>query len=118
EPSEYRGWLYLWAPVGLKFAEFRDGAVQTGPLERQLREFIISRNIDLVLIDPFIKAHSVPENDNGLIDAVAVLLVRLALDLNIAIDVLHHERKGAVREPGNADRGRGASALRDAGRLI
>ena len=44
------------------------------------------------------------------------LLNDLAAKLNIAIDVPHHTTKGAA-DPGNADRGRGASATINAARL-
>ena len=49
-------------------------------------------------------------------DAVAQLLNDLAAKLDIAIDVPHHTTKGAA-DPGNADRGRGASATINAARL-
>jgi hypothetical protein len=49
-------------------------------------------------------------------DAVAQLLSDLAAKLNVTIDVPHHTTKGAA-DPGNADRGRGASATINAARL-
>lgn len=45
------------------------------------------------------------------------MLTGLATKYDIAVDVPHHTRKGSA-DPGNADRGRGASAMKDAGRLI
>jgi hypothetical protein len=78
---------------------------------------ITSLKIDLVGIDPFIKAHATQENDNDAIDEVCNLLLTLADEFNFAPDVIHHSRKGAA-SPGDADRSRGASALVDAGRLI
>ncbi len=63
------------------------------------------------------KAHSVSENDNNFIDKVANILAEIADKHNCAIDVLHHVAKGPS-DPGNADRGRGASALKDACRLV
>jgi hypothetical protein len=69
-----------------------------------------------VIIDPYIKSHGIPENDNVSMDAVAGLLNDLAVKLNIAIDVPHHTTKGPA-DPGNADRGRGASATINAARL-
>src|SRR5262249_18485151 len=57
------------------------------------------------------------ENDNGAMDFVCDLLATLAIEYDIAIDAPHHTKKGQLT-PGDADSGRGASATRDAGRLI
>jgi hypothetical protein len=118
--DELRGWLYLWAPTGMKIAEQRDGsrAMAPGNLERQLRAFISERKIDLVIIDPLVKTHTADENDNAAIDAVCCILARLAADMNCAVDVPHHERKDGAPEPGNVNRGRGAGSFKDAGRLL
>jgi hypothetical protein len=118
--AEVRGWLYFWAPAGLKIAEQRDGSRQIvpGELEQQLRAFIADRMIDLVIIDPLVKTHTADENDNTAIDAVCCILARLADDLNCAVDILHHERKSGSPEAGDANRGRGASSFRDAARLL
>jgi hypothetical protein len=50
-------------------------------------------------------------------DFVCDLLVKLATEFNIAVDVPHHTKKGQ-QTAGDADAGRGASAARDAGRLM
>jgi hypothetical protein len=117
--DEVRGHLLLWSPAGLKIAEQRDGSRQVvpGELDQQLRHIIVEREIDLVVLDPLVKTHTVEENDNTGIDGVAVILTRLASEMNCAVDVLHHERKGTA-SAGDADRGRGASSFRDAARLL
>ena len=63
------------------------------------------------------KSHAVEENDNSAIDDVAQMLTDLAAKHDIAVDVPHHISKGAA-DPGNANRGRGASAMKDAARLV
>jgi hypothetical protein len=68
-------------------------------------------------IDPFVKTHSVGENNNDAIDAVAQVLTDLTHKYNISVDAPHHTSKGPA-DPGTAHKGRGASALVDAGRLI
>jgi hypothetical protein len=68
-------------------------------------------------VDPLVKAHSVAENSNDEMDAVIQLLADLATRHDIAIDVPHHTSKGPA-DPGNADRGRGASATNAAARLV
>ena len=75
-------------------------------------------SLDVIALDPFIKVHGVAENDNEQIDMVASLLIGLAIKYDIAIALTHHTNKLPNAEPGNANRGRGASALKDAGRLV
>jgi hypothetical protein len=88
-----------------------------GQLAKHLKASIVAHGIDLAMIDPFVKSHSVEENLNSLIDGVAQVLSDLAAKYDIAIDVPHHISKGAG-EPGNANRGRGASSLVNACRLV
>jgi hypothetical protein len=93
------------------------GRLADGGLIKLIEEIVVERKIDLVALDPFVKTHSVGENDNSAIDAVAQLLTDLADKHNVGVDCPHHTRKGS-HDPGNAQSGRGASALIDAGRLI
>jgi hypothetical protein len=116
--DEVKDWLFLWTPRGVRLMEINDRhQLVVGELERQLRQQIELRKIDLVGIDPFVKCHSVPENDNTAIDTITGLLATIAQEYDCAVDLVHHTRKGPS-DPGNADLGRGASALKDAGRIV
>jgi len=115
--DELKGWLYCWTPKGLKLAHLKDGARQKGPLEALIREKIKNRGIGLIALDPFIKVHALGENDNDAMDYVCELLTKIAIDLNVAVDIPQHTRKGQ-QTAGDADAGRGASSTRDAGRLF
>lgn len=117
EREELRGWLFFATPRGVKLADLIDKAPSVGPLEAMVRQTIERRRIDVVSFDPFIKAHSLPENDNTSIDFVATLLARMASEMKVATDVTHHTRKGAAMA-GDAEAGRGAGSLKDAGRLV
>lgn len=117
EPADLKGWLFCATPKGIKLADMKDGARAAGPLEAMLRQAITTRQIDLLGLDPFVKLHGMEENDNGAMDFVCGLLVKLAIEFNIAVDVPHHTKKGQ-QLAGDADAGRGASAARDAGRLM
>jgi hypothetical protein len=114
------GWLFYEA-LGRKAGRIKTidekGRVVDGELASLIEETIVEHKIDLVGIDPFVKTHSVGENNNDAIDAVAQVLTDLAEAHNIAVDVPHHISKGQA-DPGNAQRGRGASAFVDAGRLV
>ncbi|WP_334359205.1 MULTISPECIES: AAA family ATPase [unclassified Bradyrhizobium] len=120
EPSELQDWLFLAAP-GMSGGKLMlidaHGRSVKGKLASKLARVIEERKIDIVSVDPFVKCHNVPENDNGAIDQVVQVLVELAAQYNVAVDVPHHAAKGPA-DPGNANRGRGASAMKDAGRLV
>ena len=120
KPADVKGWLFLAAPKGLKLIEKSPtGAEQIGSLESLLRATIIKRGIDVVSLDPFVKTHGLEENDNGAIDRVCDLLAKIAIDLNCAVDAPHHVSKGPGSPgAGDANRGRGASAFKDAARLV
>jgi hypothetical protein len=120
ELSELKGWLFLAAPGaagGKLMTADKAGRLVRGSLADKLEHIIQTRNIDLVYLDPFIKSHSVEENSNSAIDDVAQLLTDIGAKYDIAIDTPHHTSKGTA-DPGNANRGRGASAHKDAGRLV
>jgi hypothetical protein len=118
--EELSGWMYLWAPPrGTKIAiKNSDGTINAGLLETQLRTIIADKHIALIIIDPFIKSYGgdIAENSNNEIDAVCEIIAHLAIELNLAPDLLHHDAKTA-REPGDSNRGRGASSFRNAIRL-
>jgi RecA-family ATPase len=117
-PAEIKGWLFYCTPHGLKLLQTDPRGIRTiGQLDTELRAIIRERRIDLVGIDPFIKAHGVEENDNNAIDEVCNMLAAIADEFDIAIDLVSHARKGSAT-PGDADRDRGASSKRDAGRLM
>jgi hypothetical protein len=117
--DEVRGWLFLSAPGAAagKLATTKDGVVTAGELEKHLIEAIERYRIDVVVIDPFVKSHGVAENSNSEVDVVASVLARLAITHNCAVDAPHHVAKGGA-EAGNGENGRGASAFKDAARLV
>jgi hypothetical protein len=123
--EELKGWLFLWAP-GAKSGKLLEldkrGNPVVGKLRDKLKALIRHYKADLVALDPFIKTHSGGENDNTWIDMVIQVLVDLVHEMNVAGDVPHHVskpgRNNRSGEPGDANRGRGASAMKDAARLV
>jgi hypothetical protein len=116
---ELKGWLICSTPTQLtKLAEMNGRRQRDiGPLYRQVCNAIEQIKPDIVGLDPFIKTHALEENSNGDMNFVCDLLARIAVDHNIAVDSPHHTHKGLMA-PGDADAGRGASGIRDAGRLV
>lgn len=120
ERAELKRWLFIVAPgaAGGKIMQMgQHGKPAAGMLVASLSQAIIDHSIDVVSLDPFVKTHSVEENNNSMIDEVVQVLADLAVKHNIAVDVPHHTSKGSA-DPGNADRARGASAMKDAARLV
>ena len=85
------------------------GRPAIGALAGKIERTIEKRKIDIVSLDPFVKAHAIEENSNSQIDDVIGILAGLADRFNVAVDIPHHAAKGPS-DPGNANRGRGASA--------
>jgi hypothetical protein len=74
--------------------------------------------IGLVQIDPFVSCHSVPENDNGAIDAVTKEWARIGAEADAAIGLTHHVRKMSQGQAElTADDARGAGAMMNAARV-
>jgi hypothetical protein len=120
DPAELAGWLYYQA-LGRNAGKLKTldekGRVVDGELAASVEHTVAEYKIDLVGLDPFVKTHTVGENNNDAIDAVAQVLTDLAHRYDVAVDTPHHVAKGPA-DPGNAQKGRGASALVDAGRLV
>lgn len=83
-----------------------------------IKKVIRDRRIDVMVLDPFVSAHKVSENDNMAIDLVAKTLSAIAGECHCAIDLVHHTRKPGNGAAGAAsvDDSRGASALPNATR--
>jgi hypothetical protein len=95
----------------------RDGARVSAPEVDALIAMILEREIGLVVIDPFVSSHRVPENDNGGIDRVVKAWARIAQETGCAVHLVHHVRKTNGHEATVED-GRGASALHAAARHV
>jgi AAA domain len=85
------------------------------PVMTSFKSEIIQNKIDVWIIDPFVRSHGVPENDNGRISAVCELYSQIAGATNSAGELYHHVRKGQSNHGEyTVEDGRGAVALRDA----
>lgn len=117
-PGEIAGRLYV--DTGRERAlstaiQTRDGVQIIKAEMEALAQEIAAREIDVLVIDPFVSSHQASENDNGAIDLVAKEWARLADRCNCAIELVHHTRK-TNGEEATTESGRGASALLNAAR--
>jgi hypothetical protein len=75
-------------------------------LEQEIRE----KQIDVLVLDPFVSTHGVSENDNTKIDRVVKTFAGIADRAGAAIELVHHSRKTQGGETTVED-SRGASAV-------
>lgn len=69
------------------------------------------RDIDVVIIDPFVSTHEAPENDNGAMQRVTAAWVRVADEANCCVELVHHVAKNQGEV--TADSARGGGAFKD-----
>ncbi|MDK1489362.1 AAA family ATPase [Sinorhizobium sp. 7-81] len=86
------------------------------PMIDDMLAVIRENAIDVVIVDPFVSSHEVPENDNTLVQRVAKQWRRIADEANCAIELIHHATKGNGEI--TADSTRGGGALKDAARSV
>jgi hypothetical protein len=93
--------------------ENRDGVQIVEPLVEALVAEVRQRQIDVVVIDPFVACHAVSENDNTKIEAVVKQWMRVAEEGGCAVELVHHVRKpaGGTSQETTVDDARGAGAL-------
>ncbi|MAG96984.1 MAG: hypothetical protein CMM08_09905, partial [Rhodospirillaceae bacterium] len=93
----------------------RDGTVEPTDAVDGLISEMRGRKVGLLVLDPFVSLHRVEENNNVAVEQVLSILRRIANETGAADLLVHHTRKGqggnAESHAGDADAGRGASAL-------
>jgi len=96
----------------------RNGPMIVRPVIAALVEQIKLRSIDVVVIDPFVSCHGVPENDNTAQDMVIKEWGRVADQGNCAVHLVDHTRKAPAGTEVNTESSRGAKAKTDAARVV
>lgn len=98
----------------ISIAKMQENDVISTPDYEALKQEIMQRGIDLLIVDPFAETHGVNENSNDEIKRVAALYRQIAFDCNCAVLLVHHTRKGmdgtGGSQAGNADMARGGGA--------
>lgn len=84
-----------------------NGALVTQPDYEAVIAEMRREAIDILIVDPFLRSHGVPENENEAQDEVMRLYAQIAEETNAGILLVHHTKKGAVA--GELDSLRGGS---------
>jgi hypothetical protein len=92
-----------------------DGFKLLEPVYGALTAELTRRGIDVLIVDPFVSSHTVDENSNVKIDAVAKAWARVAKAANCCIILAHHASKAGSAEV-TVMSARGAVALTSAAR--
>lgn len=101
--------------VPITVAKFNGGGVHIAkPVSESLIAAIKEWAIDVLIIDPFVTTHEVPENDTTAMNAVVAQWRKIADATGCAIELVHHTSKAGAM---NAD-DFGVYASRGAGALI
>ena len=74
------------------------------------------RELDVLIVDPFVSSHSANENDNVAMDAVVKTWARIGYETGCSIQLVHHTRK-VNGELASIELARGASAMNYAARV-
>jgi len=89
-----------------------EGTTIHRPVVQAMTAEILRNKIDLVILDPFVSCHGVPENDNGAVDKVVKECGGIAEAGNCGFELVHHVRKAASGQTTyTAEDARGGSAL-------
>jgi hypothetical protein len=96
-------------------SQTKTGATIVQPVVDGLTNALKAGKFDVLMIDPFVSAHQVSENDNPSIDRVVKTLARIAGKTNTAIELVHHTRKTGGADV-TAEDSRGGSATVNATR--
>ena len=116
--AELEGWLFLTTPreFELRVAEgYMDVKTDDATINR-IHDQIEANAIDVAILDPLVKLHSVREADVGM-DRVIGVFQAVADEHGCSVEIVHHTRKGAAGH-GDAMQGgddmRGSSSIQGA----
>lgn len=117
-PSDIEGRIFMDAgrDLNIKFAtQGRDGILTNSEMIEYMIAKINECNIGLVIIDPWVGANEINENDNSAMNAAVAAVRGVADATDCAIALTHHIRKGNGDEA-TVDSVRGAGSLIGAAR--
>ena len=121
EPEDVEGYLFINSGRESNFVfateADRKGVTIAQPVVASVTASIKSNGIDVLILDPFVSFHSVPESDNTKVQQVVTQFADIADETGIAIELVCHTRKPNGAEI-TADDLRGGSAVHDKVRAL
>ena len=116
--EELREWLFLDSsdtlPLDLAHNSGRGATVHENIIQT-IANRVRERRLDVVIFDPLVALHNLPEGDNpSLAKIIRALRQRIAVPCNCAVELIHHTRKVAK----DADRDMTADDIRGAGSIV
>ena len=96
DTAELEGWLYIDSGRQTEIVlavQGKAGVVVNSDVINDVKDTIIQEKIEVVVFDPFVSTHQVPENDNTGIDLVVKTCARIADATGCAFEIVHHARK-------------------------
>lgn len=80
---------------GLKVIKMQNDSLIVQPDADALADCMRREDVELLIVDPFLRSHGVPENSNEAQDEVMRVYASIAQKTNAAILLVHHTKKGA-----------------------
>lgn len=93
---------------GLKIVRMRDDQFVVTPDKAKLVAEMLRNRIEVLVIDPFIYAHDLPENSNEAMGEALRQFNHIAQATGAAVLLVHHTKKGATAGDPESSRGAGA----------
>jgi hypothetical protein len=125
EQERLHGRVHLASGVGRKLIvakKDKSGIVRPTPDADKLIHMLRDMNADMLILDPLVEFHACDENSNVEMAAVVGVLRKIANEADVALFLLHHDRKpdGASSQgfAGSQHAMRGASAIQGVTRAI
>lgn len=95
-----------------------DGFTVAFPDQAAITEAVRAQGIGLIVVDPFVKSHTLDENSNEQMDAAATAWAEVADATGAAVQLVHHVRKSSNDDAlTSVEAARGAKSLTDAARV-
>ena len=123
--DELRGWLVVGHKIKgkqrLAWLDKNQNVVINQPVLDHIEAAIARHKIDVVIIDPLLPFHRVPESKNELMEEMlALTFSRIVEKYNCCVELSHHTRKsqGAGRGELGVDDSRGGGSVTNAARSV
>jgi len=99
----------------LRFADYKDGKVVIlQEAVTMFKKMVRERDVEVVVLDPLIGLHTIPENANSEMNHLIVEIKNVATECNVALLLAHHDKKNVSNKSvadASQDDARGAGTI-------